>query len=50
MFSNIDPLLLELIKQMLTFSPIDRISAEECFENPYFDELRNKKQQDGEQE
>jgi len=26
---------------MLLFSPIERISAEECIKNPYFDELRN---------
>jgi len=43
MFTNIDPELLELIKKMLLFSPIERISAEECIESPYFDEIRNEK-------
>ena len=25
---------------MVSFSPIKRISAEECLKNPYFDEIR----------
>ena len=41
MFTNTDPQLVEIIKKMLTFSPVDRISAEECIQSPYFDEFRD---------
>jgi serine/threonine protein kinase len=41
MFENIDPLLLDLIKKMLAFSPQERISAEECIASPYFDDFRS---------
>ena len=41
MFTNTDAQLVGLIKKMLTFSPVDRHSSEECLKNSYFDEFTN---------
>ena len=38
---NTDPMLLEIIKKMLSFSPEKRISAKESLEHEYFKDIRN---------
>lgn len=39
MMNGADPLLIDLVKRMLRFDPMKRISAKEALQHPYFDEI-----------
>jgi hypothetical protein len=41
MFSGQDPLLIELLVNMLKFNPSSRFTADQCLKSPIFDKIRN---------
>lgn len=40
-FSNVNPLLIDLLSNMLKFNPSMRLTAEQCLTSSIFDEIRD---------
>ena len=41
MLKTEDPLLIDLVKKIMEYSPLKRITAGEALKHPYFDELKD---------
>lgn len=41
---NTSPVIVDLIKQMLTYNPVDRITADEALNHPAFDQIRREEE------
>ena len=40
-FHNVNPLLVDLLQNMLKFNPSQRLTAAQCLTNPMFDDVRD---------